>query len=242
MPWEKTRVPGYGIPHKTRTPYGLQETYSKYKKEDILAKIDHLFNFKTRQEVGIEHEPTVKVIKITPAKDTVTIMKAWREDRVITINGIEILGDSDSKVRSVHYQLEGATLKINDKLSIRTHSNEKVNYIKSNYNLNDIAIMAHFIEERELLRAYFPEVPIYSSDGHAEGVDLSHVKKLLVYSMSFKTSKHTQRIARQANHERAEPIEVDILVMDKPGVGLAVYNTVAIKMTNFIKDSYERIK
>jgi len=100
--------------------------------------------------------------------------------------------------------------------------------------------MEHFIAERGVLEKAFPGVKIYSADGHAEEVDLSGVGKLLIYSMSFKTSKHTQRLARQANQQRTTPIIVDILVCDKPGIGMEVYKAVALKKENFDKNSYER--
>jgi len=229
----------YGIPHKTRTPYGLQETYSKYQTEDVLKQIEHLFNFKTRQDVGIEHEPTVNLVEVPLCDTTTELIKEWKENKVLELQGETILGDSDPKVRTVHYQLEGGTIKTDDGYIV-LKDRDKIDYIQENYDVQNIAIMAHFIAEREILRAYFPETPIYSSDGHAEGVDLSHISKLIVYSMSFKTSKHTQRVARQANHERKTPIVVDVLVCDKPAIGKAVYDTVAIKETNFIKNSYER--
>ena len=229
----------YGISFKKRTPYGLQETYSKFHTDRVLAKMIHLFNFKTRAEVGIEHEPSVKVVYIELSNQTKEWLKEWKKHRVIEIKGHVIAGDSDPKMRTVHYQLEGGTVKVNDRITIRTGELEKINYIKDNYDTTQIAIMAHFIEERELLKLHFPDMPIYSSDGDAEGVDLSHISKLLVYSMSFKTSKHTQRMARQANHDRKTPIEVDVLVTKDPGVGYKVYNTVAIKKENFIKSSYE---
>ena len=102
--------------------------------------------------------------------------------------------------------------------------------------------MAHFIAERSILEQAFPETLILSSDGHAEGVDLHRTEKLLVYSMSFKTSKYTQRLARQANHVRTTPIVVDILVMDEPAIGMEVYKAVALKKENFDRNSYERVR
>ena len=230
----------YGVPNMTRTPYGLQETYTKYNTDEVLDRIGHLFNFKTRSEVGIEHEPTVNVVKIRPSKSTFKLLNDWITDKVISVKGHEILGDSDPKVRTVHYQIEGGTVKVDDKLTLRIGNHEKIDYITSHYDTKDIAIMAHFIGERDLLRAHLPEVAIFSSDGDAEGVDLSHFKKLIIYSMSFKTSKHTQRVARQANHNRATPIQVDILTMDKPAIGYDVYKAVAVKEENFVKASYER--
>ncbi len=230
----------YGIPHMIRTPYGLQDARTHYETEEVLKKIEHLFNFKTRADVGIEVEPIVQVIRVMPTDRTKQFMTEWIERGVIYISLHEILADSDAKKRSVHYQLEGGTLKINDKVSISTGCMEKIKFIKDNYEPGTFTIMAHFIAERALLQKVFPGVSILSSDGDAEGVDLSHVDKLIVYSMSFKTSKHTQRVARQANHNRRLPIVVDILVMDSPGIGFQVYKTVAVKKENFVKNSYER--
>jgi hypothetical protein len=58
--------------------------------------------------------------------------------------------------------------------------------------------------------------------------------------MSFKTSKHTQRMARQANHNRTSPIVVDVIVLKSPCIGGKIYESVAVKEENFVKNSYER--
>ena len=232
----------YGIPHMTRTPYGMKDKRDTYDKEAVLELVKPIFDFKTRKEVGIEHEPTTKVVVIKPYPKTLELMRQWMKTKVITIGDYEILGDSDPKVRTVHYQLEGGSIKIDQKTSIAIHDcmPEKINYIYDNYDIDNTVVMAHFIKERELLKKWLPAIKVLSSDGHAEGVDLSMYAKLVVYSMSFRTSKHTQRMARQANHDRRDPIEVDVLVMGKPAVGQEVYNTVATKKENFIKSSYER--
>lgn len=230
----------YGIPSMIRTPYGLKETYKKYNSEAVLDKVEHLFNFKTRKDVGIEHEPTVKVIEVPMSNKTKALIDELLTDSMVTIGEHVVVCDTPMKSRSVHYQLEGGAVKLEAGNYITTGELEKINYIKANYNLDDIAIMAHFIPERMLLAKYLPNVPLYSSDGDAEGVDLQHVKKLLNLSISFKTSKYTQRIVRQANHDRTEPIEVDIIVGGKPAIGYKVYEAVAIKKENFDKNSYER--
>lgn len=229
----------FGIPKTIYTSSGPRIDRSVFKTDEVYKLVEHLFSWKTRQDVGIEHEPTANVVKIPLSSKTQNLMNEWINDRVITINGTQVLGDSDAKVRSVHYQLEGGTVKVDEKLTLEIGT-EKIEYIKNNYNLKDIAIMAHFIGERTLLGKHLPGVPILSSDGDAEGVDLHHIDKLIIYSMSFKTSKFTQRLARQANHNRDTPIIVDILVSDRPAIGFYVYETVAIKEENFLKNSYEK--
>jgi len=233
--WYRT----YGIPNMTRTPYGLQDQRNKYKTEAVLKKVEHLFNFKTRADVGIEHEPTVNVVKIPLHDYTKKLIEGVKDDGYIKIKDVTILADSDPKTRAMHYQLEGGTIKYIDG-SFYLGTNEKLDYIRNNYDISRTAVMCHFIAERALLARELPKLRVLSSDGDAEGVDLSRYDKLVIYSMSFKTSKHTQRVARQANHDRATPIEVDVLVCDKPGIGLAVYEAVALKKENFVKASYER--
>lgn len=230
----------YGVSNMTRTPYGLVETYTSYKNEDILNVLEPYFNFKTRSDVGIEHEPQVNVIKVPLHEEVQKLMLQIKDDEFLEYKGHEIAMDTPMKLRTSHYQLEGGTLKTEGK-PIILDVLDKVNYIKENYDESKIAIMAHFIAERDLLTKTFPKTLILSSDGHAEGVDLHKTEKLLVYSMSFKTSKYTQRLARQANHLRDTPIVVDILVADKPGIGYDVYESVAVKKENFDKHSYERI-
>ena len=118
---------------------------------------------------------------------------------------------------------------------------EKLDYCIATYpDDGNTVFMAHFRCSRALWRKHFKRNPVLSSDGMAEGVDLSQFNKLVIVDMSFRTSKHTQRMARQANHDRRDPIEVDVLVMDKPAVGHEVYKTVAIKKENFVRDSYSR--
>jgi hypothetical protein len=230
----------YGVPHMTRTPYGLVETYTKYQDKKILDILKPYFNFKTRAEVGIEHEPSVNLITIPLKDETKKVMENIIKHEMLEVDNLVIPLDSPMKLRTAHYQIEGGTIKDGDTSHRLSVGLEKLDYIALNYDESKIAIMAHFIEERKALQDLFPKARILSSDGHAEGVDLSGVDKLIIYSMSFKTSKHQQRLARQANHDRKTPIIVDVLVCDKPAIGKAVYETVAVKRENFIKNSYEQ--
>jgi len=130
---------------------------------------------------------------------------------------------------------------IKDEECTKLKQQEKLDYCISNYpDDGDTVFMANFRCTRWLWRKYFKLNPILSAISFAEGVDLSHINKMVIIDMDFRTSKHTQRTARMANHNRTKPIIVDILVADKPGVGLAVYEAVAIKKENFVKASYER--
>jgi len=229
----------YGINKMVRTPYGLIETYSKYKDELILKEVEHLFNFKTRSDVGIEYEPAFQLIKVPLSDKSKKLIEELLKDEMVVINGQEIVCDSPMKKAIVHYQLELGAVR-NNNGCIYLNTDEKANYIKEHYDPEQTVIMAHFICERDRLKQVLPDFTILSAESYSEGIDLSHIDKLVFTSTSFKTSKFTQRLSRQANHKRNKPIVVDILYCDKPAIGLKVVDAVALKKENFDKNSYER--
>ena len=131
---------------------------------------------------------------------------------------------------------------IEDKECLKLANNQKLQYCLDNYpDDGNTVFMANFRCTRWLWRKHYKLNPVLSQIRFSEGVDLSHIDKLVIIDMSFSTSKFTQAVARQANHKRDTPIVVDILVCDKPAIGYAVFRTVAIKKQNFVKNSYERI-
>ena len=120
---------------------------------------------------------------------------------------------------------------------------EKLEHCIANYiDDGDTVFMANFRCTRWLWRKHFKLNPVISAQKFSEGVDLSHTNKLVIIDMDFRTSKYTQRLARQANHNRTTEIVVDILVADKPAIGMEVYKAVALKKVNFDRNSYERIR
>jgi hypothetical protein len=97
------------------------------------------------------------------------------------------------KLRTSLHQIEGGTHKDIGILG----NTEKIDYIKANFNIDKVAIMSHFIKEREHLSTIFPNV--YSSISHSEGVDLSHYEALIIYSQDYSGAKFAQRIDRLTN-------------------------------------------
>ena len=153
--------------------------------------------------------------------------------------GIEMPLDTPMKQRTTVYMLEGGVAKVENKY-YDLPNQEKIDYIKETWgDTDDMVIMYHFIAEGQKLRKHFKNALILQGDSFAEGVDLSHKKHLIIYSMSFSTSRHIQRRARQANKNRKEPIKVHFLLVKK-GISEAVYESVAKKKVNFTKNSYER--
>ena len=230
----------YGRCNQVRTPYGFQETYSKYHDDAVLKKIDHLFLKLTREDVGFDHEPEDRLHRIPLRTATRELIIQTAKTEMLHIGEKKIPLDSPMKLRTTVYQLEGGwVLHEGACLPVGTVP-EKVDYILREWgDSEDLVIMAHFRCEQEHLKKWFKKAEILSATAMAEGVDLSHRKHLVIYSMDFSAARYSQRRARQANKNRKEPIIVHYLLAEG-GVGEAVYETVAVKHGNFIKNSFER--
>jgi hypothetical protein len=231
----------FGISDKIRTPYGLVDTYKKFRTQEVLDLCEHLFISKTRQELGFEHEPEDVVHTYGQSPEVSEIVKDVTKTEMLRIGNIEEPLDSPMKLRVTIYQIEGGWVKYENEC-LRMPKLDRIEAIKKYFGTGkDCAIMAHFNCEQDNLSKYFPDAVILSSNAHAEGVDLSHIPNLIIYSMDFSTARAFQRRARQANKNRKEPIKVHFYHA-KGSMSEEVYNTVFKKKENFLKDSYERWK
>jgi len=228
-----------GLPYKTRTPYGLVETYTRYKDDEILSQVEHLFLHKTRSELGFEQEPEDVVHYYSQSPGIAKLQKEIIRTEMFRMNDIEIPLDSPMKLRVVAYQIEGGWVKT-DSGCIELSYKDRIEAIKQDFgDGEDCVIMAHFTCEQDKLKSYFPKALVVSSTAEAEGVDYSHIENLIIYSMDFSTGRFQQRRARQANFLRKSAIKVHFYFA-KGSVSEAVYETVAKKSQNFIKNSFER--
>ena len=231
----------YGLPDKVRTPYGLVDTYKKVKEELVLKDVEDKFIKLTRADIGFEHEPNDILHYVTLNPETDRLIKQCVKTEMLSIPelGIEEPLDTPMKQRTTIYMLEGGAAKV-DNDYIELPNKEKIDYIKATWgDTDDMVIMYQFIAEGLKLNKAFKNARILQGDAYSEGVDLRDKKHLIIYSMSFSTSKYIQRRARQANKKRKEPIDVHFLLVKK-GISEEVYKSVALKRENFTKNSYER--
>jgi hypothetical protein len=135
--------------------------------------------------------------------------------------------------------IEGGVAKIGEVYHILSNR-EKLDAIRQDFgDHSNIAIMYNYIAEGNKLRDEFKLATILQGTSFAEGVDLSGIEHLIIYSQDFSTARHSQRRARQANKMRATPIKVHFY-LTKEGISSQVYETVSIKKVNFIDSLYER--
>lgn len=243
--------------------------YDKVKEKEVLTCVEDLFIVKTRKELGFDHEPKDLIHYIELEEHTRAIYNTLVKDKVIEepfeivadtvivmrtslhqLEGGTIKTTSLTAPEQVSNLVKTRKEKVKDEdgivLGIRYHcyytleEYAKVQYILDNFgDTKDVVIMYNYIAEGIKLRSIFEHAEILQATSFAEGIELSHVKHLIIYSQDFSTARHTQRRARQASLDRDEPIIVNYLLV-KNGLSEQVYNAVTLNKTNYVDSLYER--
>lgn len=215
----------------------IVKKYNKTKDSKVKEATGHLFISLSRKDIGFEVEPVDNVVFVDLESETIKILKELQTTKVI--QRFNFVADSVSKEMSALHQIEGGTLKLDSKISIKLGNLEKINFIKQNYgDTESLVIMYNFVAEKDLLSEYFSKAILLQSTASAEGVDLSHVDKLVIYSMNFSASKFIQRRARQCNLHRKDPIEVDFLLV-KGGISEMAYTAITKDKMNLTQNYYK---
>lgn len=210
--------------------------YNEVKSEKVMKDVEHLFISYTRTELGFEHEPNDILHYIDLSSEIREYYNSLLKDRVATVTGTEVIADTVMALRTKLHQIEGATLKQEDR-NIFLSKIDKIDYILKTWGDSDnLVIFYQYQNELSLLKQTFKSATILQGTSFAEGVDLSMYETCVVYSMDFSTAKYTQRRARQCNMKRDTPIDFHFLLV-KGAISEQVYQTVAVNRTNFV-DSY----
>ena len=210
--------------------------YNEVKSEKVMGDVEHLFISYTRTELGFEHEPKDILHYIDLSSEIKEYYNSLLKDRVATVAGTEVIADTVMALRTKLHQIEGSTLKQEDK-NIFLSKIDKIDYILKTWGDSDnLVIFYQYQNELSLLKQTFKSATILQGTSFAEGVDLSMYETCVVYSMDFSTAKYTQRRARQCNMKRDTPIDFHFLLV-KGAISEQVYQTVAVNRTNFV-DSY----
>jgi len=140
-------------------------------------------------------------------------------------------------LRTALHQLECGTIKIGDEYIILPQAS-KAEYIKDKFgDSEDIGIMCHFIAERQKLGKIFKHAQLFSSNAHAEGVDLSHLKHFIIYSSDYSGARFVQRRERIVNINGSNTTTVHHILVKK-AISDQVYNLVS-KKRDFNNETFE---
>ncbi len=112
----------------------------------------------------------------------------------------------------------------------------KIKYILDNFNPENTIILSYYKEEQEYLAKLFPHTG--SVTKLSTGVDLSHFKTMVVFSMGFSSANYQQVRGRMMNINRKQKIKVHYLIS-----GIDEYVLKAVKgKENFTSRWFKRNK
>lgn len=248
-PWSKYKKftdwhKDYGIPYSIKIHDRKIQQYDKVKDQKILKDIEHLKVSMTRVEAGHKFEPTDKLHHIDLNNEQKLIYDVLNKDGMYEIStNYTILADTASKLNQKKHQISGGFVNaVNDldesETKIFNVGTNKVKYIQENFNPNETIILAYYIAEQEYLASLFPNVG--SITKNSDGVDYSHFKNMVIYSMGFSAATYQQVIGRQLNFmTRKEEVIVHFLLS---GLDKDVYKAVAKDKKNFTSKWYKENK
>jgi hypothetical protein len=224
-------------------------------KDTLLPLINTFTIYMTQEDAGISEEFQAVDIKhyIVLSDKTRQLYNDLQDDNIVDVftnilsetsveanEAYKLVCDTVMKLRTSLHMLEGGAAKIDDTY-IDLGNREKVNYIKEHFgDISTTGIMCHFIGERQILEKEFKYAEIYSSQSHAEGVDLSHLENFVVYSAGYSGAKYIQRRDRTVNLEvKKERLVHHLLV--KGAVSEQVFKRVT-KKEDFNNATYEHTR
>lgn len=227
----------FGIPRTVRVGQKLINVYDKALVNYVKSSIDGLFVVETRRGLGFEHEPKDVVHYVELRGPAKTAYAAIRKHGMYRFLAGTLIADTIPKLNHSLYCLEGGTVII-DKISHVLDNKEKIDYILENWgDFNDTVIMYNYVGELKKLQRYFKHAQLLQATSYAEGVELSHIDNLIIYSQDYRVAKHVQRRARQSSRARKTPINVHFLLV-RGARSEHVYNTVNEKRAEFVDSVY----
>ena len=233
----------WGLPYEKFIAGRNLKFYDKCK-PDLIEEINKFSVYMTQEDAGINVNAEDELHYINLEDRTKKIYNHLQKKKVVSVydvnqNVVKIVCDSTMKLRTTLHSLEGGTFKM-DCNYYELGNLEKINYIKKHFPDNfDTTIMAHFIQERELLAKHFKKAQILSSMANSQGIDLSHSKFFIVYSESYSGSHHIQLRERIINVNGSKTNKV-IYLLVRGAVSEQVYKVTSNKM-DFNNSLYKQI-
>lgn len=241
-PWRKYKnfyswFEEYGIPKTIYIHSRRIIQYNNTHKMKVLRSISHLFVTKTRKALGFKYEPIDDLCFISLDATTKKLYNSLLKTRLVKTKSGDVVASTIMAMKAYLHMIEGGTVhclnESNDIIKVMLSNTEKIDYIKTNFgDTKDIAIYYYYQSEKIKLGHHFKNALLLQSSSYAEGIELSHIKYIIIYSQDFSTSKYIQRRARQASLARSSSIRVKYLIV-KGGVSEQVYTTVAVNKKNY---------
>jgi hypothetical protein len=230
----------FGIPYFIKVMGIDRRQYNKANLDLLMPKINEFTLYMEQSDAGISRDvqaiDEVHLIELpTYIKD---VYNELQKNQLIYLGDKVIVADSVMKMRITLHMIENGVIKIDDNNCLYLGKHPKIDYILDKFGDNEkVGIMSHFICEQKLLKKYFHKAEIYSSNAHAEGVDLSHLEHFIILSSDYSGAKFIQRRERIINTEGSNTNKVHHLLV-KNAISYQVYQKVSKKL-DFNNSTYE---
>jgi len=230
----------WGIPSLIKMHGQLVETYKKAR-PGLLDVLEPYIVRVSQDDAGIVHQAQDRVHVVPLAPATHKLLGDIVADQLLHAPGVTIPIESDMQERVTLHQVESGALKLPDGEIILLDNTEVVDYLLATFgDAPDVAYMVHFHSTRAKMAVVFTKAHIYSSTAHAEGVDLSSYRHLVVVNSGYSGAKFVQRRERGTNINRTTEALVHHIVTDG-GVSRDVYELTSKKL-NYNLDTFRRRK
>lgn len=188
--------------------YGKQVEQYKKAKPELLESLEPYFVRMTQDDAGITAKAEDVVHRIELSPYTLDLIAQ-------ALSGVmdnSMVFDSDAAIRMAVHQIEAGAVLYRDEV-IHFANTELVDYIRQTFgDSSEVAVMCHFRSTRDKVAQHLPNVHVYSSDGHSEGVDLSRYKAFVIVNSGYSGAKFVQRRERGTRIDVTEPRLVHHLV------------------------------
>jgi len=231
----------YGDPYYIKVHGKDMMQYDRYNKV-LLDKIDEFTVYMTQEDAGISKDlqavDRLHYIELEPK--TKATYNQLQDNQIIKFDFGMLVADTTMKLRTSLHMIESGVVKIEDNYFFLGNT-EKIEYIKKTWgDTEDTGIMCHFIGERLLLEKHFKKAKLYSSNAHAEGIDLSMLHSFIILSSDYSGAKFIQRRERIININGSNTLDVHHILVKK-AISEQVYRRVS-KKQDFNNETYERAK
>ena len=221
----------YGKPYFIRAGGRDINQYDRFKPE-LLKEIEKFTVYMSQEDAGINIQVQDELHYVTLSKEHTYLYNELQKHQLVNFtspkHNFTLVCDSVMKLRTSLHMLESGVIKVEDTYYDLGYDT-KIQYILDNFgDTKDVGIMCHFIGERNKLENYFNHASIYSSNAHAEGVDLSHLKHFIILSSDYSGAKFIQRRERIANINGSNSTTVHHILV-KGAISEQVYKTTSNK-------------
>ena len=213
----------WGVPNLVRLNGRLQETYKKCKPEIVDFLRPYIVTL-SQEQAGIKHQASDKLHVVPLSASTKQLISTLQEDKVVEIAAELRAFESEIAERLAVHQIEYGAVLLNDEV-VDLPNSEVIDYLYNTFgDTEGLGLMCHFRSTRQKLETRFKRAIIYSSNAHAEGVNLSHLDNFVIVNSDYSGAKFIQRRERITNIMRDTAAVVHHIVTDG-GISKAVYDT-----------------